>query len=237
MVPCSVVELRQYTLHPGRRGELIRLFEREFIEPQEAARIRVLGQFEDLERPERFVWFRGFQDMAGRRESLSAFYDGPVWRTHRDAANATMVDSDDVLLLRPLHPVDGFPRRARGASGEPGSSRVLVRIFHRAPGADDLARFFGERVRPVLEGTGASPMAWLETEGAVNDFPRLPVLADADVLVCISVLRDEGALRRHLALLAADLHWADDVGPALRSRLSAEPEQLVLRPTPRSSLW
>ena len=141
------------------------------------------------------MWFRGFQDMAGRRESLSAFYDGRVWRTHRDAANATMVDSDDVLLLRPLHPVDGFPRCARGAIGEPGRAGCLVRIFHRAPGADDLARFFRERVRPVLEGTGASPVAWLETEGAVNDFPRLPVRADADVLVCISVLRDERALR------------------------------------------
>ena len=32
-----VLELRQYTLHPGRRDELVALFEREFVEPQEAA--------------------------------------------------------------------------------------------------------------------------------------------------------------------------------------------------------
>jgi len=67
MVPCSVIELRQYTLHPGRRAELVDLFEREFIETQEETGIRVLGQFEDLDRPERFVWFRGFEDMPGRR--------------------------------------------------------------------------------------------------------------------------------------------------------------------------
>lgn len=237
MVPCSVVELRQYTLHPGRRRELVQLFERELLETQEAAGIRVLGQFEDLDRPDRFVWFRGFPDMPARREALTAFYDGPVWRAHREAANATMLDSDDVLLLRPVHPVGGFPHRVAGRKGETTSSRVLIRIFHRAPGADDLGRFFREQVRPVLEGTGAPPVAWLETEPAANDYPRLPVRADADVLVCVSVLPDESALHRHLALLAADLTMANVVEPALRSRLTREPEQLVLRPTSRSGLW
>src|SRR5437870_12322186 len=33
---CSIVELRQYTLHPGQRGVLIDLFDREFVESQEA---------------------------------------------------------------------------------------------------------------------------------------------------------------------------------------------------------
>ncbi|HZW91216.1 MAG TPA: NIPSNAP family protein, partial [Myxococcaceae bacterium] len=100
MVSCSVVELRQYTLHPGQRETLVSLFEREFIEPQEAVGIRVLGQFEDLDAPDRFVWFRGFASMDARREALTRFYGGKVWAWHRDAANATMVDSDDVLLLR-----------------------------------------------------------------------------------------------------------------------------------------
>lgn len=33
---CPVVELRQYTLHPGMRDVLIKLFDREFVESQEA---------------------------------------------------------------------------------------------------------------------------------------------------------------------------------------------------------
>ena len=32
----NIIELRQYTVHPGRRDELIELFEREFVESQEA---------------------------------------------------------------------------------------------------------------------------------------------------------------------------------------------------------
>ncbi len=236
-MPCSVVELRQYTLHPGRRDTLVALFEREFVESQEAAGIRVLGHLEDLERPDRFVWLRGFADMASRREALEAFYGGPVWRAHRDAANATMIDSDDVLLLRPVHPAAGFPRRTGEAGPSAGGSRVLVRILHRAPGADDVGRLVAREVVPVLERTGAPPLAWLETEHAPNDFPRLPVRADADVLVLVSALAGEEALRRHLARLESDPHWTGHVAPALRQRLAGPPEQRVLRPAPRSRLW
>lgn len=63
-----VVELRQYRLRPGQREILIELFERELIEPQEAVGMQVLGQFRDLDRPDRFVWLRGFSDMEARRQ-------------------------------------------------------------------------------------------------------------------------------------------------------------------------
>ncbi|HEY1385444.1 MAG TPA: hypothetical protein VGF43_17605, partial [Dongiaceae bacterium] len=46
---CPVTELRQYTLHPGQRDALIDLFDREFVETQEDAGIRVMGQFRDLD--------------------------------------------------------------------------------------------------------------------------------------------------------------------------------------------
>jgi len=76
------------------------LFESEFVESQEAVGVKVIGTFTDLDRPDRFVWLRGFKDMDSRLSGLTAFYDGPVWKKNREAANATMVDSDNVLLLR-----------------------------------------------------------------------------------------------------------------------------------------
>lgn len=100
--PFTVVELRQYTLHPGRRDALVELFEREFIAPQRALGMGLVGPFVDLDDPDRFVWWRGYTDMPARAAALQAFYGGPVWAAWRDAANATMRDSDDVLLLRPL---------------------------------------------------------------------------------------------------------------------------------------
>src|ERR1035438_9159076 len=96
-----VIELRQYTLHPRQRDVLIDLFDSEFVETQESVGMRVIGQFRDLDDPDRFVWLRGFADMASRALGLEAFYGGPVWAAHRAAANTTMNDSDNVLLLRP----------------------------------------------------------------------------------------------------------------------------------------
>jgi len=79
---------------------LIDLFDREFIESQEAPGMPLFGQFRDLDDPDRFVWLRGFADMPSLATALGAFYDGPVWQAHREAADAAMLDSDDVLLLR-----------------------------------------------------------------------------------------------------------------------------------------
>ncbi len=60
---CPVVELRQYTLHPGQRDSPIALFDREFVETQEATGMQVIAQFRDLDRPDVFTWLRGFPDM------------------------------------------------------------------------------------------------------------------------------------------------------------------------------
>ena len=43
----GVVELRRYLLKPGQRDVLIVLFDREFIEPQRDAGMRVIGAFRD----------------------------------------------------------------------------------------------------------------------------------------------------------------------------------------------
>ena len=96
-----VLELRQYKLHPGQRDVLIALFEREFIESQEALGMRLVGQFRDRNDPRRFTWIREFPNMPDRERALKAFYSGPVWARHREAANATLEDNDNVLLLRP----------------------------------------------------------------------------------------------------------------------------------------
>jgi hypothetical protein len=171
-----VVELRQYTLHPGRREELIALFEREFVEPQEACGMRLLGLFRDLGADNRFVWLRGFAGMAQRAAALGAFYGGPVWRAHRDAANATMVDSDDVLLLRPSVALltMAAPSPRRGVP--PPDGRVAATICPlRAPADDALRRQVSDRVLTALAAAGATPLAVFESESAPNTFPRLPV--------------------------------------------------------------
>ncbi|MCX4719112.1 NIPSNAP family protein [Streptomyces virginiae] len=159
----STVELRQYTLHPGARETLIELFEREFVTGQRSVGITVGGRFRDLDDPNRFVWFRSFPDMASRRHLLEAFYSGPVWRQHRDAANATMIDSDDVLLLR-----------GPGFTPEPGGREVVATVCHPS----DAAAFDSYAARHLGPGH-----ALHRTEHAENDYPLLPVRTGEDVRV------------------------------------------------------
>ena len=220
----AVLELRQYTLHPRQRDVLIDLFEREFIESQEAVGIELVATFRDLDRPDRFVWVRGFPDMPSRAASLQAFYGGPVWAAHREAANATMIDSDNVLLLRPTAGGAGF---ARASSSRP-SSRVLATICYLAAPVDDAFRRLAD---DALADAGIAPIARLETEPAENTFPRLPVRTGEHVFVWFARFDDAEALRAAEARLAASSRWK-----AVEETMKSPPERLVLAPTARSRL-
>jgi hypothetical protein len=174
------VELRQYTLKPGQRDVLIELFDRELVESQEDVGMEIIGQFRDLDRPERFVWLRGFPDMERRREALEAFYGGPVWKTHASAANATMIDVDDVLLLRPVSAESGFgPQPERPAHGEQvPATRLVVTVCSLAGPADPA-------VIEALAATGSSSLAMFVEEPSENTFPALPVRTGEHVVVWI----------------------------------------------------
>ena len=236
-----IVELRQYTLHPGRRDHLIDLFERELIEPQETAGMALVGQFRDLADPDRFVWLRGFSDMQTRAEALGRFYYGPVWRKHAAAANAMMIDSDNVLLLRPLGMRSGFPApaapRPRADHSAPRPSLVTATLCYRdRPFDQAFTAFFTSQVAPVMSQTGATPLAWLQTEPAENTFPALPIRTGENVFAWFSRFADSAGLSAHRDALARYSHWHRTVRPALLAMLTGEPQQLTLAPTPRSLL-
>ncbi|WP_392543629.1 NIPSNAP family protein [Oryzobacter telluris] len=96
----DLFELRQYTLVPGGLDDLVDLFEGELVGPQVEAGMRLHGRYEDLADRDRFVWLRSFPSDDARTAACTAFYTGPAWVRYRDATNATLTDSDDVLLLR-----------------------------------------------------------------------------------------------------------------------------------------
>lgn len=240
---CAVIELRDYTLQPGRRDELIALFEREFIESQEAHGMRVIAQFRDLDRPDHFVWLRGFADMAARRRALEGFYGGPVWAAHRDAANATMIDSDDVRLLRPGRPAwapttPAAPRPHRDAEPAVTSGALFVLTLCALPVAPYQAfrRWFEREALPLLRDAGAMPMAVLETEPALNDYPRLPVRIDEQVFAWLARLPGAAAWAQAERHLAASRPWREQVLPRLQSPPMRPPITLRLQPTARSLL-
>jgi NIPSNAP len=236
-----VAELRQYTLRPGQRDVLIDLFDRELVESQEAAGMVIVGQFRDLDDPDRFVWIRGFPSMPSRARALAGFYGGPVWKAHSAQANATMIDSDNVLLLRPVTARSGFPAPAAvrlPAGNAPATpSRILVTIYHRDEPFDQaFADFFDRQARPVLIETGATPLACLQTEHAENTFPALPVRTGENVFVWLTRFPSAARLSGHLHQIERSGHWRDHVLPALSAMITGAPQRLRLAPTTRSQL-
>ncbi|WP_433165535.1 NIPSNAP family protein [Kribbella sp. CA-247076] len=236
---CAVVDLRQYTLHPAQRDTLVEVFDTYFVEGQEATGMHIVGQFRDLDDPDRFVWLRGFADLPSRADALTAFYGGPVWRAHSATANRTMIDSDNALLLTPIDLREGYPRRDSprapiGTTDAPASV-IAGAVYHR-PGPDDgFAEFFTDHVAPVLTATGAGPVAVFETLVAANNFPALP-LRDEVVLAWFARFPDDASYDDHRRRLAGSEVWQQKVRPELVRRSVAPAQELRLRPTARSQL-
>ena len=238
---CPVVELRQYTLHPGKRDVLIELFDREFVETQEAVGMKIIGQFRDLNDRDRFIWLRGFPDMSSRAEALQNFYGGPVWKAYRETANATMIDSDNVLLLRPASPAAGFSldeniRPGHGASEVPNRLVLATIYYFDAPVTDDFLEFFESSIKPVTAAAGATTLACFVSEQSENTFPALPVRQGENVFVWFARFSDPSACDRYLAALARSQLWREKIAKELARRLKGTPEILKLSPTGRSLL-
>jgi len=231
--PITVVELRQYTLHGGRREDLITLFEREFMESQETLGLHVLGIFRDLDDPDRFVWMRGFRDMAQRRAGLQAFYTGPVWKANNHAANAMMLDSDNVLLLRPLAKSDGLLTPQRVTKN--GIVRVSIHNLAQVP-ASAFTEFFESTMRPMIADAGTSVLATLISETQPNDYPGLPVREHESVFVWLARFDNTDAEAQFTRLVTQRSGWRDKVPEALWPSLMRKPEVLRLSPTSRSRL-
>jgi len=172
-----LVELRQYTLRPGTRDTLIELFDREFVETQEAVGMKIIGQFRDLDDPNRFVWLRGFRDMGARAASLKAFYEeGLAWKTHRASARATMVDTNDALLLHPARTTSGFALDGARRTTAPPKSLVTATLHYFAtPPTAEHSAHFEAAIQPVLARAGATVLASFVTDASPNTYLPLPL--------------------------------------------------------------
>jgi quinol monooxygenase YgiN len=240
----TVFELRQYTLHPGQRDVLVDVFDDTFVEGQEAVGMRIVGQYRDLDDPDRLVWLRGFADMEARKEALTTFYSGPVWKAHGRVAAGTMVDSDNVLLLRPLRPDTAFapstlklpPPGTRG----PGKGVLVASIVYVERNTpSEFGEFFQSQLQPPWEQAGGSAgpsiIAQMVSEHSPNTYPALPVREKENVFVWFSLFPDQAAADEHQRTLAQSMQWREAAGQ-LAAWTHRKIETLRLEPTARSRL-
>jgi hypothetical protein len=231
----QVIEFRRYTIKAGEREHFIQYFEAFFPEAIEQLGALVLGQFAEREDASHFLWLRGFHSTYDRPVVNSAFYFGPLWREHRTTLNDLMVDSDNVLLLRPLHadrgplvlPVVDPVSEAAGATGI-----VVTQIFPIKKQTDEHYVSKVDEILASYRAPGVREAGILITLEAPNNFPQLPVRTDGPYLIWIGVVKDDATLTKTLSPLMQ--RGAD----SLKSQeiLTGAPEIIVSNPTHRSRL-
>jgi hypothetical protein len=238
---CPVIELRQYAMKPGRRDDLIALFEEHFIEGQEQYGMRIIGHFRNRRNPDRYVWMRGFSDMEARHRALDGFYSGSIWQALRNAANDTLLDSDNVLLLKPASASSGFrlnlaDRPALDAKETEGGIFIATVYAFADPVGPTFIDFFETQIAPALSRAGATLEGYLVTEPSKNTFTRLPVREGEHVFVWLASFADIDSYAAYQSALAQDQVWATELAPALQAWQSKPAEVLELTPCRRSLL-
>src|SRR5438093_7132370 len=141
-----------------------------------------------------------------------------------------MIDSDNVLLLRPARTNSGFClenlERPPYANKEDSNGFVVATIYYLAGSADSFIEFFNRDPAAKLTKAGASILAMFVTENHPNTFPALPVREGENVFVAFSRF----ANRETYGQLASSTP-----GRKLATKrfvlIKAEPEILLLSPT------
>lgn len=187
----KVLELRNYLLKPGTVENFRKLFNDRFVEPMNALGGYTVGQFRLNNDADRFVWMRGYADMKSRFDFLNAFYlNHPVWKKYRGDANSMIVNSDNVYLLRPLeinHLTVGDAER----QFENKRAVVVVDFYICNSTLDQTIALFKTDYIPFLKSLPVDDVTFWTSETAENDFPRLPVFQDKNLLVSITVFKNE----------------------------------------------
>ena len=230
----TLFELRSYSTRPGRRDALVDLFEKHFLDAYQAAGARVVGTFMNQRDPDRWVWIRAFADNRARGEALDGFYRSPEWLARRAAANDTIADISDALLLRLRFGEFASLRAPDGDSGQPASVVECLRWFPREGQAARLAGRVLADLVPLLVRSGAIPAAVLESVELPNSYPRLPLREDTGVVV---LTRYADAMSYQAALASRDRPAAWRRAIDVIDRLAVRPlEAWPLQPTARSAL-
>lgn len=230
----KVIELHRYRTVPGARNAFVRCFESWFPEAFQQLGATLFGQFCEREQANGFTWLRGYQDMQDRKSINEAFYDGPVWNEHKAAIHRMLSESDDVLLLTPLHADSCIPTlRAVDTLHEPAGARgvVVAQLFKMNADRVAAAQVAAEDWFCRYHGRGIIEAGILTTLDTANNFPQYPLRDDGPWLVWLGVLRDDTAL-------AALRPQCEAAAKALSAAglLDGQAELLVLDPTPRSRL-
>ncbi|MFH7010676.1 hypothetical protein ACHRV5_02325 [Flavobacterium sp. FlaQc-52] len=181
----TVLELRNYLLKPNKLNDFEEYFNNHFVTPMAELDGFTLGQFKINNVNDRFVWLRGFTDMKTRVNFLNDFYiNSPTWKNFGQGANAMMLNSDHVHLLKPLEKSTTLDFL------DINEGIVLIDFYICNSTLNKVIDLFKTTYIPFLKSLNISDLSLWVSEMQENDFPRLPVFQDKNLLVTITKYKD-----------------------------------------------
>ena len=231
----QAVEFRRYTIKEGEREHFAQYFDTYFPEALQELGTIVAGDFFERKNPSGFTWIRGFHTLDDRAVVNAQFYAGSVWKEHKKTMNDLIVDSDNVMLLRPLSPERGIPilPAVDPIVEDNGSQGIVVaQIFTLKA---DSVEAFAKAAEPTFasyRAAGVREAGVLVTLDVPNNYPQLPIRTDGPFLVWLGVLKDSQMLENEFNPLAERSLQSLSATGLIRGA----PESVILDPTRRSRL-
>lgn len=191
----KVLELRNYLLKTNTADKFITYFNKHFVKPMNELGGYTLGQFKIKNQDDRFVWLRGFADMSTRLQFLNDFYiNSPVWATFGPGANDMMINSDNVYLLRPLNKNNNVTAQSEAVNStilQTGKDITVIDFYICNNTLNKVINLFNTSYLPFLKTLDIQNSSLWISEMSENDFPRLPVFQDKNLLVAITTYENE----------------------------------------------
>ncbi|MEE9324084.1 MAG: NIPSNAP family protein [Dehalococcoidia bacterium] len=76
----AVLELRTYTVKPGRMAEWLEIFDKDIIPLNDAFGIKILASWRNVDKQDEFIWLRTFEDAAAQKSKSEAMYSSQQWK-------------------------------------------------------------------------------------------------------------------------------------------------------------
>lgn len=163
-----IVDIRDYTHVPGGRSKMIERFEGLFMDEQERLGAKVLGLFLDADDDARVVWLRAMPDLDTRKRVLTEFYaNGEMWRANKEEVNTWFVDTDNVLLVRPL-----------GEIAAPATTESTVGMYTHVgpqPLSPEHRSQIDREVTTAIAEAGGRLLVTFATDPVENNYPKHPI--------------------------------------------------------------
>jgi hypothetical protein len=196
----NVLELRNYLLKPNLADTFSQYFHSKFVAPMNDLGGYTLGEFKISGVDDRFVWLRGFANMKTRVQFLNDFYlNSPTWKEYGKGANEMMINSDNVYLLKPLH---------KNVLLKTDKTFTVIDFYICNSTIEKVIKLFDTEYIPFLKTINVDDISFWISEMTKNDFPRLPVFQDKNLLVSITHYNDEAEYQtrqKEIDAMPADL--------------------------------